>query len=219
MTQQSPFMIPGLAPDTVVQNVNLNQTSDGTPTMLAAGRHEDQYVSRVHGARYAKASRGNLFWGSSGVAGASLIAPGQTTGSFILFNPVGSGILMEVEKFRVSGASTETDVIAGLALEAGVQTPTGTLTGATIVSALLGGSLTAGNAKGKVFKAATIAAMTFIGGLGLTIQATAEPMPNGEIDFDGTLVLSPGTAINFVSTITQGANILVCDVLWSEWLA
>lgn len=227
MTTQSPYTFPGINPDAVVANPNLAQNADTTALILTAGRHGEQLVSEIHGKRYVKSSRGNLYWGTSGTAGASLIAPGQTTGSFILFNPVGSGVLVEVEQFRVVGASTETVVVAGLALEGSVQTPTGTLTGATVSSLPLGGLIGAGNlgvvtasaaAKARVYKAATIAAATFIGGLGMTFQATTSPVPLGLIDFDGTLVLAPGMMINVVSTITQGATIAVCDWIWSEWL-
>ena len=223
MTVQSPYIVPGLNPDAVTQNCNLNQNSDTAPVILAAGRHGEQMVSELHGKRYHKASRGNLFWGTSGTAGASLIAPGQTTGSFILLNPATSTKYIEVEQLRVSGASTETVVVSGLLLEGSVQTPTGTLTGATVSALPLGiGNLGATTAtatpQGKVYKGATITAMTFIGGLGVTLQATTSPVPLGTVDFDGTLVLAPGMCINVCSAITQGATIMVCDWIWSEFL-
>lgn len=222
MTIQSPYALPGVNSFGVVQNVNANQVNDVTPLAFAFGRHNDALMSTVHGDRYQKASRGNMFWGTSGTSGASLIAPGQTTGSFILFNPANSGVLVEVEKFSIVGASTETAVIAGLALEGSVQTPTGTLTGATVSQMPLGsgnvGSTTAASAaKARVYEKATITAMTFLGGLGLTITATTSPMPVGIVDFDGSLVLYPGMCINVVSTITQSTDIAVCDWFWSEW--
>src|ERR1700722_1867735 len=126
MTTNSPYLIPGLNPTALVKNPVLNQDQDTAQVNLGTGRHSDLMVSKIHGKRYIKSARSNLFWGTSGVAGSKFIAPGQTTGSFMLFNPVNSGILVEVEQFRIAGASTETDVIAGLALEGSVQTPTGT---------------------------------------------------------------------------------------------
>lgn len=205
-------------------NFNATRYPDNSQQPPSVAQHGDLLVGSLHSKRYHKASRGNLFWGTSGVAGASLLAPGGTTGSFVLFNPPTSGKLIEVEQFRISGASTETDVVAGLALEGSVQTPSGTLTGAAIASMPLGGGAlgNVGNTKGlnqgQLYKACTIAAMTFLGSIGLTIQVTSSPMPVGLIDFDGSLVLYPGMAINFVSTITQGATFAVCDVLWSEFL-
>lgn len=205
-------------------NFNNVRYSDNLQVPPSLAQHGDMLVSELHGKRYHKGSRGNLFWGTSGTAGASLLAPGGTTAGFVLFNPPTSGKLIEVEKFRISGASVETDVISGIVLEGGVQTPSGTLTGASISAMPLGGGAlgVAGNVKagnqGQVYKAATITAATFLGGLGLTIQATTSPVPVGEVDFDGTLILSPGMMINFCSSITQGANLLVTDVFWSEFL-
>jgi hypothetical protein len=211
-----PLGTPVLDLVTVTQDPTATQNKDTSLVTATSGRHGETLVSEIHGARYVKASRGNLFWGTSGVAGASLLAPGGTTAGFVLYNPVGSGVIVEVEQFKIVGASTETDVIAGLALEGSVQTPSGTLTGATIANMPLGGPTKSPMAK--VYKACTIAAMTFLGGIGLTVTATTSPMPVGLIDFDGTLLLWPGYSINFCSTITQSSDIAVCDVIWSEWL-
>lgn len=224
MAVQSPYLLPGMNPSAVVQNPVQNQIQDTSLAPLAVGRHNDMLMSQVHGRRYVKSARSNLFWGTSGTAGASLLAPGGTTAGFVLYNPAGSGVLVEVEQFRVVGASTETVVVAGLALEGSVQVPSGTLTGATVSQMPLGagnvGAVTASSAaQARVYKAATIAAMTYIGGLGLTFTATTSPMPVGLVDFDGTLVLNPGMAINVVSTISQVAAITACDWLWSEWKA
>ncbi len=222
MTVQSPYTVPGVNADAVVTNPVAQQNSDGTSLVLGAGRHGEQLVSEIHGKRYVKSARANLFWGTSGTAGSKFIAPGQTTGSFMLYNPAASNVLVEVEQFRVAGASTETDVIAGLALEGSVQVPSGTLTGCTVSTMPLGagnvGALTASSsAKARVYGVATIVAMTYLGNLGITIQATTSPVANGIVDFDGTLVLYPGMCINVVSTITQSSDIIVADWLWSEW--
>ena len=131
----------------------------------------------------------------------------------MLYNPGTSGKLIEVEQLKLAGASTETDVIAGIGVEYGVQVPSGTLTGTAVTGMPLGNS---GTPLGKVYAACTLAAMTFLGGLGASIGATTGPSSVPIIDFDGTLVLYPGTAINFVSTITQSSDIIVCDVVWSE---
>lgn len=209
----------------VGQTVNpaLVENTDGTQTPPAFGRHNDLMVTEVHGRNYIPATRGNFYWGTSGVAGAKLLAPGGTTAGFVLYNPATSNKLIEVVQFRVAGASTETDVIAGLALEGSVQAPSGTLTGSTISSFPLGlGGLGVGGSVGigsaRVYSAATIVAATFLGSLGLTLTATTSPMPVGFVDFNGSLVLYPGMMINACSTITQSTDLLVCDWLWSEWL-
>lgn len=212
-------------------NFNTVRNPDGSQGPLSVAQHGDLLFSELHGRRFHKASRGNLFWGTSGAGGASLLAPGGSganSGSFILYNPAGSGKYLDVEQFRIAGASTETSVIAGLALEASIQLPTaipavGTISqmplGAGAIAAPTASAPSAGRiAVGKAGTAPTITAMTFLGGLGLTIQATTSPLAVGLIDFDGSLVLAPGMAINFVSTITQSTNFAICDVLWSEFL-
>ena len=216
---QNSYAPPGQLPTAFVGNPNIMQVPDLTLGTSMVGRHNDQYVSELHGSAYAKASRNNLYWGTSGTGGVKLIAPGQTTSSFMLFNPVGSGVIVEVEEVRVAGASTETVVISGLALEGSTQTPTGTLTQGVVTAMPLGyNGVAAGNNKALVFKSvSTIAAMTFLGGLGLTIGATSSPMARAIVDFDGSLLLQPGFCLNLVSTISQVNDIVVADWIWSEW--
>jgi len=180
------------------------------------GRHSDLYVTRFHGAKYVSRARGNGFVYSSGAAGVSIIAAAQTTGSWVLYNPVGSGVLIDLERIHISGATVETDVISGLALEGSLQTPSGTLTKATPATFPLGAGR--GSNQGIVYSAGpTLTAMTFLCGLGLTITATTSPMPVGIVDLDGTIVLAPGYAVNLVSAITQGTNKLIVDFFTSEW--
>lgn len=225
MTAVSPYMPPGVGAQivsTVTQNPVLNQNQDVGVAPLASGRHGELLTSDVHGRMYSASARSNLFWGSSGTSGSKFIAPGQTTGSFILYNPATSLVNVEVHKFSVAGASTETDVIAGLALEGSVQAPSGTLTGCTVSQMPLGagniGVVTASSAaKARVYGVATIVAMTYIGSLGITIQATTSPVANGMVDFNGSLVLAPGMSINVVSSITQSSDIILADWFWSEW--
>ncbi len=198
-----------------VRNPTNSKYSDGLSVSFLLDPNGGHLVSPLHAGRFLKSSRGNLYWGSSGVAGASLLAPGGTTAGFVLYNPAGSGVILEVERFMVAGASTETCVISGLALEGSVQVPSGTLTGAAITGMPLGAAR--GSAQAKVYKAATIVAMTFIGGLGMTVGATTSPATALSWDFDGAITVAPGMAINFCSAITQSSDIMICDVLWSEW--
>jgi hypothetical protein len=222
MTVQSPYFQPGANPSAVVQNVSANQNPDTTQVNFPAGRQGDVLMSQVHGESYAAGVRGNVFMGTSGTAGSKFLAPGGTTGSFMLYNPVSSGVIVEVEEFHVAGASTEADIIAGLALEGSVQLPSGTLTGCTVSQMPLGlgnvGTLTASaSAKARVYGVATIVAMTYLGNLGVTIQAITSPVASGRVEFKGRLLLYPGFCINVVSSITQSTDIMLADWVWSEW--
>ena len=82
-----PLGTPVLDLVTVTQDPTATQNKDTSLVTATSGRHGETLVSEIHGARYVKASRGNLFWGTSGVAGASLLAPGGTTAGFVLYNP------------------------------------------------------------------------------------------------------------------------------------
>jgi hypothetical protein len=193
------------------------QQADGGTLPITTDHNGGLLVREIGGKRFSGASRGNLFWANfGGAVGVSVIAAGQTTGVALLYNPVGSGILVELVKLRVSGATVETSVISGLALEGSVQTPTAVTAAASINAMPLG--LTRGAPLAKAYQAATIVAMPFIGGLGLTVQATTSPPTPAEVDFDGTLVLAPGFTVNLVSAITQGTGKLIVDMLWQEWL-
>lgn len=222
MAVQSPYLLPGMNPVAVVQNPNNNQVPDTSVAPMAVGRQGDLVVSEFHGRLYNKGIRGNVFWGTSGVAGAAPLAPGGTTAGFVLLNPATSQKYLEVEQLRIAGGSTETVVVAGFALEGSVQTPTGTLTGATTSSlplgtgGLIGATQATSTANGKVYLAATIVAMTFLGNLGLTIQATTSPPTPAIVDFNGSLILAPGMCINLVTTITNTGKVIVCDWIWSE---
>lgn len=199
-----------------VVNTAAQQNGDNTYPLLAVGRNGDLIVSELHGKRYAKAVRGNLFWATvGGTSGTALDPPGGTAGQAVLYNPAGSGVYMEVEKIRLTGASTETVVVSGIGVEGSVQKPS-SVTAAAISAFPLGSSAATGGNRCTVYSAATIVAMTYIGGLGLTFTATTSPPGVCEVDLDGTMVLSPGMALNIVSTIDQATAIVGLDVIWSE---
>lgn len=202
-----------------VINPGSAQYVDGSQPLLNVGRQGDLLVTEFHGKRYYKAARGKLFWATFGAAGAgvSVLAPGQTamTGAMI-YNPVGSGVYVELEQIRVTCPTVATDVVAGLMFEGSVQVPSA-VTNADQINALpLGGTSAAPLAK--TYKAATIVAMTLVGGLGINIQATTSPPVNAVLDFDGSLVIAPGFALNLISSITQSTNKLQIDYIWSEHL-
>lgn len=221
MTVANPYLVPGINADAVVQNPALNQLGDTSPTVLAAGRHGEQLVSEIHGKRYVSASRGNLFWGSTGNTGVSIIAPGGTTGGAVLYNSDASKFI-EVHFIRVTTASVATAVIAGLGIEASKQVPSGTLTGTVHTQMPLGATVgvaaSATVSVGKMYGACTITAMTYIGGLGMSVIATTSAGSIAQVDLDGSLILGPGMSMNLVSSITQATNKLIVDYVWSEWL-
>jgi hypothetical protein len=189
----------------------------GTFTGAGLGKHGELLTGRVHGEHFVSRINGAGFIGSTGAAGHSAIAaPAQTTGSFVLYNPIGSGIYVELESIAVTNpTSTQTQIIAGLSLEGSVQTPSGTLTLATVTSGLLGsGKLPVAQCYGS---GPTIVAMAYICGLGLNITSTAGMSSPAIREFNGQMVLLPGFSINVCSTLVQTSEHLGLDLFWSEW--
>ncbi len=213
-----------ILPNSVLQSVMVtgNPSASANPDNQVAnvmgGRHGDMLISRIHGEGFIGRARGIGFVGSSGAAGiAALAAPAGTggAGSFVLFNPPGSGVLLELERIHLTApTSTQTQIVAGFGLEGSLQTPSGTLTQATVSTFPLGAG---GTAKAKVYAAATISAMTWICGLGITTIATTSVGQIGQVDFGGKMVLAPGFSVNVCSTLVQTAEHIIVDYFWSEW--
>lgn len=198
----------------MVGNPATIQASDGGLAPIVIGHQQELMTSDVHGRRYEAASRGNVFVGTTGTGGLTIIAAGQTTAGFCFYNPVSSGVLMEVHKIRVL-PKTATDVVGTIGLEYGAPPSTA---GTPVVPATmpLSGARTANLCK--VQTGGTIVAMTYLCTLNF-IQTTAGLAINGgEYDFDGALVLYPGSCVNIVATPTQSTNVYMQEVWFSEWL-
>jgi hypothetical protein len=193
------------------------QQADGGTLPVTTDHNGALLVREVGGKRYADASRGNLFVASaSGFTGVAPLAPGGTTAGFMFYNPSGSGILMDIHRIVAAPVAAATTVVAALGLEYGTP-PSAVGTAATIVAMPLGASR--GAPLGKAAFGSTIVAMAYLMTLGLTAESTAGIIEGQLVfDFDGTLVLAPNTAVNIVSTITQGTAKWLQDVIWSERL-
>lgn len=219
MTVANPYAVPGLTPEMIVGNPAAVQNTDTQAALFMGGHNGDQLVSSVHGKRYASASRGSLFMGNaSGKTGFEILAPGGTTSGFVLGNPAGSGVNLELHRMRVIPAGTAaTVVIAGLGLEYGAC-PVSTVYQTTITQMPIAASANTAN-KARMWDAVTIVANTWLCNLpqffSSTTNAVAVNYP--DIEFDGDMVIPPGIAINLVSVTTQGSILFLIDYVWSEW--
>lgn len=199
----------------VAQTVGNVRLQDTQQAPFAMGRHGEQLAGEIHGKRFVSRIMGNGFSANfNGNTGVSIIAPGQTTAGAVLYNPAGSGVNVELERIVITTASAATVVVAGLGLEGSVQVPS-SVTAATTNTFPLGAGV--GTAKALAYKTATIVAMTYIMGLGLSFAATTSVNPVSVWDSDGGFTMAPGFAINLVSSITQATAKLIVDFFWSEW--
>jgi hypothetical protein len=139
---------------------------------------------------------------------------------FTLYNPAGSGKIVELVEFTC-GIDSATEVVNGLAL--GIQAnvtlsggvPT-SLTAAANIGACLLGSGAAPNAK--AYQAATLtnAAVLPVYPLGLNFDATAAGRSgNFNYEFDGKFLLQPDTLVTFCSTVAAITAAPV-GLVWAE---
>src|SRR5579859_6275625 len=93
-----------------VQNVSVTQVNDGALSEISLGRNGQVHVAAVHGAAYAAASRGAVFSANANDGtGRTILSAGGTTSGFMFYNPVGSGVNMEILELIVLPL-TATDV-------------------------------------------------------------------------------------------------------------
>ena len=126
--------------------------ADGTNPPFLAGKSGEGMVAELHGKWYTAAYRNRVFLAQTAPAGVTIPISTTTTHTFALFNPLGSGVNLEL--ISVDIAATTTTFVASpiqLGLLAGAVTPTTVTTALTPISALVGGS---GVAQAKVYASA-----------------------------------------------------------------
>lgn len=203
---------------TTVVNPNGAQNSDGAVATVSGGRHGDAMVSELHGKRYIAASRGNLIVGTTGAVTLNVYT--STAPTAVLYNPVGSGKLIEVHRI-VASVLVATTVVNALVLASPAfgANPT-SVTAGTYMQMPLGGA-TSGHV-GVVANVATIAAPAapFIGlGISNTLVTGTTEVTGAFFEFDGMMVLAPGsTLVVGTSTTVEGSGNYSIDFWFSEWL-
>jgi hypothetical protein len=212
------IFLPGTAANLVgqTQNPTLTQNPDAGLAQVAMGRNGEVITSDVHGWSFVATARGRVFTASAaGVTGVAPLAPGGTTSGFMVYNPVGSGVLMEVLELVVEPL-TATDVVGTIGLEFGAP-PTTVTNADSVRNALVGGN--SQTPQGKASHGSTIVAMTFLRWLPIFVQTTAGVLQGSSCIYtpNGNLVIAPGGAINIVSSSTQSTNLWSQSATWAEW--
>lgn len=174
--------------------------------------------------KYAAATKaGVLFVGNTVIAGVALPVNAATLASkFTLWNPLGSGVDIELVEFAL-GLDSATEVVNGLAV--GLQTSVSTTGGSPGTLTQLTtpwntyGNAAAGAPKGKLYSAATLtnaAVLTSLMGLGMSFDATSGAMSgDGKYNFDGKIILPPDTIATFLSTVAA-ITAAFCSLSWME---
>ena len=187
--------------------------ADGATPVQVFGKQADGLVSEVHGKWYTAAYRGKLFQAGTAAAGITIPISSATAATFMIYNPIGSGVNIELARLTV-GATNATLVVSPLLLGYAsglLVAPTG-ITALTNRASLIGGN---GVAQAVVASAATITATTLFYTL-FSVSATSGLGPNFVYDFDGTILLAPGSLVHLCGTAAQTQATAV-SVTWAEW--
>ena len=200
-------------------------SADGTQVPMVVGRGGDHLVSEVHGRFYQMAYRGNLFYARSPVAGTIIPIDTDTTAGHYkwgLLNPSGSNVNLELLQVRAELSATSTYIagavylvaFSGPVLTVILAGTTTTLSGAVQNALLLGGN----TPKSSVLSVYTVAAsqadnhLTAIGSFdAITTAAGPKLLRN----FDGGMIIPPGTMIGVNGSAAQ-TSIAHIEFMYAE---
>ena len=204
----------------IVGNVtDPTQTSqpDGATPPFTAGRQGEQLASELHGKYYVANYRGKLFECNAYAVTVPAIAA-TLVSVFTLYNPVGSGINMEMVDTSVNQvlAATVVDQV-GWYFSPAALTAKGVFTTAGTVNSGMVGASPAN--KGTFWTAFTHSGTPVladvIGGYGATTNTTAGGITKF---YDGRLILPPGIAMSVAMATAAGTTTgLALEARWMEW--
>lgn len=201
--------------------VGLPSVSSNQATGANATIPQDQQgapiVTELHGKYYVVAKSGNLFVAALTSAATIPVNAATLASKFCLVNPIGSGRNLELVDIDIDLAVANTLAQYTLVYQTGATAIAGlgTLTAGTIQNAFVGGS-----GQNSVCTFYTAAAHTGTPTLYTTLfgdTATGEA-GNKHYDFDGKVLVPPGTIID-VATLTNAgpASGALVSLRWAEW--
>ncbi len=186
--------------------------ADGSNQPILQGKAAEGIVAELHGKFYTAAYRNRLFFGSALIAGVTIPVNTTTAPTFTLFNPLGSGVNLELASLDIGWPAGATTVVGTILGSVSTQTPTSTTAGGTTIAVPIGAG---GVAQAKLFTAATISAITTHIPL-ITLSTVTETMNPAHVDFDGRIVIAPGGLITLTSTPVQ-TGVAIPSFCWAEW--
>lgn len=199
--------------------VDPTQTSqpDGSAPPFTAGRQGEQLASELHGKYYVANYRGKLYEANATTITVPVIAS-ALVGVFTLYNPVGSGVNMEMIDTSINQTNATTVVNqVGWYYSSAVLTSKATFaTAGTVNSGIVGGSP---NNKGLFYTLTTFSGTPVlcdvIGGYGATTNTTAGGVTKF---YDGRLILPPGISMSVAMSTAAGTTTgLAIEARWCEW--
>lgn len=205
---------------TVQGQVGPQVLQDGATQAVQLGKNAEIVVTEYHGKYYTQSYRGRVFTATQAAAVIMLPTTGATA-SFCVANPAGSGVNLSLVRFEMIVTSPPgTPVVGGYMLNVTANTVAAAVTGTAIVPTpgLIGTNY---QPAGKAFTTATMPATpTFFRTIASKLTGAATTIPYlaaFAIDFDGTAILTPGSAIGLqqISADTTNAS-AVATMIWEE---
>jgi len=194
---------------------------------LNASNWGAQIVSQFGGGFMEMARRGLVFAARSGAA-AAIPVNTTLTNAPTLWNPVGSGKVLVPLKIMLSAATLGTQVIDGFTINAaasmgnaaGAGQPFPTFTNIAPVSTRIGAATVAqGKFANAVVTWTAQPSVLFDIGIGQWVSGTAatgQPYNNHVFDFDGSVIMAPGTAICLGAATAASSGTYWTTILYAE---
>jgi len=197
---------------------------DGIAYPVLAGQSGELVTADLHGKYYTQAKRGQVFIGCTAVAGVAVPKYDATAQVFSLWNPANSGKNLELLRINLTLTILGTRVVSNYALQvatgAGSTVATGALYTAFTAVAPINAVYGAGIASvAKFAPAAATATAAFSVYYNLPFGhdlAAGGSYPVMTYDFDGTLILPPGTACTLVSATSATGTTNAVNLIWAE---
>lgn len=190
--------------------------ADNSNLPLLQGKAGEGIVAELHGKWYTGAYRNMAFLSGGAAAGTTIPVSSTTAPTFTLYNPIGSGKVVELIKLNVSilNATTVVSSIA-LGMISGLLVAPTSVTAIPIVAA---NGLAVATPAAQLWSAATLAAAATRFFTLFSVSATSGAFGNNTYDFDGSVLLQPGSLVHVCGTAAQTSASLQ-SIAWAEWAA
>lgn len=191
---------------------------DGTSVnTFLQGKAAELVDAKLRGDYFTANYRGRMFWAATAAAGNTIPISSTTAPVFTLYNPFGSGTVVELLRLNI-GITNATTVVSPLLLAyiSGLLVGPTSVTSRAVTSANLGLATT--TPVTQYYTAATLAAAatTFIT-IG-SVAAAAGALPNYNYDLNGSVILQPGSLVHVCGTAAQTSASAI-SACFAEWPA
>lgn len=193
--------------------------SAGATPALMSGQLGELISSPLHG-RWYEATKAGVVFNAAAVAAITIpLNAAALVGTFTLINPLGSNHVLELidaDFGSVSATEVVSDVSLAFQLTPGGVTGLSGLTAGTIRPMTFGTSGPASTSVCTYYTAATHTGTPTIIQPIFDVTATAVGIVSTHYDFDGKIIIYPGTILDFVC-ITAALTNAVAALRWAEW--